>query len=40
MPVEVDEEYAQLAAEEGSTPHAIMRRALVEWMAAKKGPEV
>lgn len=38
VPVEVDLEYEQLAAEEGTATHAVMRRALIEWMAARKGP--
>jgi post-segregation antitoxin (ccd killing protein) len=36
LPVEVDSELVDLAAKEGVSVHALMRRALVEWIEQKR----
>jgi hypothetical protein len=38
MPTEIDKDFVQLAKDEGTNVHALMRRILLEWWSAKKGP--
>ena len=39
IPTEIDKDFEQMAADEGTNVHALMRRILLKWWSAKKIPD-